>query len=553
MKITNEKLKEILISQSYLTNEEASQYEKDAQAMNTSMKEYIVLKNILTKDLIGQAIAEFLEYPYADLKAHPPLLEQLHQIPENLAQKHNMVLFKYNNESVVIASDNPLSLYLVTELKKIFKTRKIFFSYALPEDIQSITHSYRKDLENRFEKIIAKHKQIAPEIIDEIINEALTFNTSDIHIEPQSDEVIIRFRIDGILQNSGTIPKEYYNYILNRIKVLARLRTDEHFAAQDGSFHHETNDREVDIRISIVPTIEGEKVVMRLLSQYIRSFSMQDLGLSARDQQSLSLASMKPFGMILIVGPTGSGKSTSLYALMKQINRPGINISTIEDPVEYRIKTINQIQVNQRTNLTFAEGLRSLVRQDPDIILVGEIRDQETAEIAINAALTGHLLFSTFHANDAPTAIPRLLDMGVEKFLLASTLEVIVSQRLVRKICPNCRYSYNTTDQTIINLLIENTPLSAHNFCRSHFTLYKGKGCNNCNFTGYKGRSALFEFININQKIKDVILTNPTTKKIWQVAKEEGAKSLFEDGLDKVRNGITTLEEVKRVAAPKDD
>ena len=399
----------------------------------------------------------------------------------------------------------------------------------MAEDIEESFVHYRKTLETRFGKIIQEEGKVIPQIIDEIIQDSLIFNASDIHFEPQSEEVLIRFRIDGVLQEVGRIPKNYYENMINRIKVQANLRTDEHFSSQDGAIHFEKGESVADIRVSIVPILDGEKVVMRILSKYVRGFNLSNLGLSAGNEKILTDAASKPFGMILVVGPTGSGKTTTLYSLIRILNKPQVNIATIEDPAEYKIKGINQIQVNKETNLTFSDGLRSIVRQDPDIILVGEIRDNETVEIAVNAALTGHLLLSTFHANDAATAIPRLLDMKVEPFLLASTMELIIAQRLVRRICENCRYSYTEKKQTF----------------------YKGKGCNVCNHTGYKGRIAIFEFIQITAEMQDLILKNPSSKEIWGIASKQGSKTLFEDGMEKVKSGITTIEELRRVASEK--
>ncbi|NTU69945.1 type II/IV secretion system protein, partial [bacterium] len=357
-----------------------------------------------------------------------------------------------------------------------------------------------------------------------------------------------RFRIDGVLQEAGRFPKEYYENILNRVKVEARLRIDEHYSAQDGAIRYtlKGKDDSVDVRISIVPTLDGEKIVLRLLAGYTRSLTLADLGLSPENQNLVEDAGKKPFGMILITGPTGSGKTTTLYALLKTLNRVDVNITTIEDPVEYKIPGINQIQVNNQTNLTFSQGLRSIVRQDPDIVLVGEIRDEETAEIAVNASLTGHLLLSTFHANDAATSILRLLDMGIEPFLLASTLEVVGSQRLVRKICEHCKASFSLDKKT----LIKDIPLAAPFFKESKITIYKGKGCDVCNHTGYRGRVAIYEFIKVTPEIEELIMHNPSSEAIWKESKKRGGQSMFEDGIAKVKEGITTVEEVLRVSSP---
>lgn len=543
MKINDQKIKEILLRENYVAAEDIKKAEKLAKIHHTSIVEHLLTEGLITKDLLGQAIAESFNVPYADLNSIQPSREQVLKIPEELAKKFRVVLFKEDKKGVTVTTDSPEQKQILAELKKIFGAKKITLAYSLTEDIDNTFIHYRKPLETRFIKIIKAKKKVAPEIIEEIFEDALIFHASDVHFEPQEKEIVIRFRIDGVLREAGRIPKEYYENILNRIKVLAHLRTDEHFSAQDGAIRYIAEDKTIDLRVSIAPTLDGEKVAIRLLSQYVRGFALSDLGLSSNHQKLISEEAKKPFGMILATGPTGSGKTTTLYALLKILNNPDVNITTIEDPVEYKILGVNHIQVNPRTNLTFAKGLRSIVRQDPDIILVGEIRDKETAEIAVNAALTGHLLLSTFHANDAATAIPRLLEMGVEPFLLASTLEVVIAQRLVRRICENCRYS-----EKIENLEKQN--LSVKDYFPPHTTLYKGKGCNVCNQTGYKGRVAIFEFIQITAELQDLILQNPSTKQIWELARKQGARTLFEDGVEKVKNGITTLEELLRVATP---
>ncbi len=318
----------------------------------------------------------------------------------------------------------------------------IVFMYSPKSAVNGAFALYRKPLATRFQKIMSDQRKVAPEMLEEIFNDAIELKASDIHFEPQEQDTIVRFRVDGVMHEAGRLPKQFYEGIVNRIKIEANLRIDEHFAAQDGAIRYKSKAGTMDVRVSIIPIVDGEKIVMRLLSEYVRNLTLADLGFSDRYREILEKAAHKPFGMIITTGPTGAGKSTTLYGLIKMRNRPDVNISTIEDPVEYKIPGINHIQVNQQTGLTFSKGLRSLVRQDPDIVLVGEIRDSETATIAVNAALTGHLLFSTLHANDSATAIPRLIEMGVEPFLLASTLEIVVAQRLARKICEHCRFSF---------------------------------------------------------------------------------------------------------------
>lgn len=557
MKFDDKTIKEILLKENYITEEDIRNAEDFAKTHHVSFIEYLLQENLLTKDLLGQATAESFNVPYADLNSALPSAEQVQKIPEEIAKKYRAVIFSEKKGKIVVATDNPKDAKLLPELEKLFAGKKLSIAYSLSEDIDASFVHYQKPLETRFSKIIENKGRIAPEILEEIFDDALIYHASDIHFEPQQSNAVVRFRVDGVLHEAGRIPREYYENIINRIKVQSSLRIDEHFAAQDGSLRYEKDGTVVDFRTSIVPTVEGEKVVLRVLSAYVQGFSLGDLGLSLEHQALLERAAAKPFGMILSAGPTGSGKTTTLYALLKLVNSPDINITTIEDPVEYKMLGVNQIQVNPQTNLTFAKGLRSIVRQDPDIILVGEIRDEETAEIAVNAALTGHLLYSTFHANDAATAIPRLLDMGIEPFLLASTLEVIVAQRLVRKICDNCKYSQQKTASDF------NTPqlkamlpyFSAKGGSISggedkSITVYEGKKCEACGHTGYKGRTAIFEFIHITPEMQNLILHSPSTQEIWQLARKDGSRTLFEDGVEKVKTGVTTLEELLRVAEP---
>jgi type II secretory ATPase GspE/PulE/Tfp pilus assembly ATPase PilB-like protein len=543
MNVDQSKIVEILLRQNYVTAEDIKKAEDYLKNHEISLVDYLIGSDIITKDLLGQAIAESWSISYADLNSNQPTPEQVMKINEDLAREKRVVVFKLEKDLVVIATDNPGQKNLAEDLAKLFPNQKIRIAYSLPEDIDEALVAYRKSLETRFTKIIEKNKRVAPEILDEMLADVLAFKASDVHFEPEEKEVVVRFRVDGVLQEAGRLPREYYENILNRIKVLAHLRIDEHSDAQDGAIRYANKNINIDLRVSIVPTMDGEKIVMRVLSEYVQGLGLSELGFSTAQQAILEQASKKPFGMIVVAGPTGSGKTTTLYALLKKLNRPEVNITTIEDPVEYKIVGINQIQINSQTDLTFAKGLRSIIRQDPDIILVGEIRDHETAEIAVNAALTGHLLFSTFHANDAATAIPRLLDMDVEPFLLASTLELIIAQRLARKICEHCRYSISLSKIEIA----EKHPEAARFFADGQNTFYQGKGCDVCNHTGYKGRTAVYEFIKITPEIENLMIKHPSKQEILALVKQQGFISMFEDGLLKVRQGTTTLDELLRV------
>ncbi|MDP2587364.1 MAG: ATPase, T2SS/T4P/T4SS family [bacterium] len=546
MKLEDSQLKELLLNQNYVTKEDIELAESYAKEHRTSLIDYLTGQGLITKDLLGQAIAEAFNVPYADLNSNAANREQVMRIPEEIATKYRLVLFEEKEGQVTVTTDNPQQPELTEVFPQLFPNVQVILAYSVSEDIDAAFIFYRKALETRFAQIVAESKRVAPELIFEIIEDAIAYRASDVHFEPQDKDLVIRFRIDGVLHEAGRFPKKFYENILNRIKVQAHLRIDEHFSAQDGSMRFEGRTKTVDLRISIVPTLGGEKIAIRILAHYVRGFSLADIGLSGDDQSQIEENAKKPFGMILVTGPTGSGKTTTLYALLRLLNRPEINITTIEDPVEYRVGGVNQIQVNLQTNLTFAKGLRSIVRQDPDIILVGEIRDEETAEIAVNAALTGHLLLSTFHANDAASAIPRLLDMRAEPFLLASTLNVIIAQRLVRKICEQCKYSVSISPTEIAAY----GPIVSSFFSGKNVTLYKSKGCDACNGTGFSGRTGVFEIIVVSPEMQNLVLKGPSAQQVWQLAQSQGAQSLFENGVDKVKRGVTTLEELLRVVAP---
>jgi type IV pilus assembly protein PilB len=546
--IDDELLKSILLKTQYLKPEDLAKADEFTKRKHVSLFNYLISQNILAYEFLGQAVAEYYGVEFADLEVYQPSKKNISLIPPEVGQSFRVVIYKLTDQAVAVATDNPTKPGLVDTLRGIFgPNRQIQVLYALPDELNQALLYYRKSLVTRFNQIIQEQSHIAPEIIDEIIKDAIAYKVSDIHFEPEKDIVIIRFRIDGVLHEAGQLPKQYYDNILNRIKVQAHMRIDEHNRSQDGAIRYEVDGKPVNVRISIVPTLDGEKIAIRILAEYARGLNIRSLGLSATDRAILEHQVKRPYGMIISTGPTGSGKTTTTYAMMKLVNKPEVNITTIEDPVEYRLMGVTQIQVNPQTNLDFKEGLRSLVRQDPDIILVGEVRDRETAELAVNAALTGHVLFSTFHANDSASAIPRLLDMGIEPFLLASTLNLVIAQRLVRTIHPNCRYSFDVN----IDKLKQAFPQATEYFKSEKVTLYEGKGCEACNFTGYKGRTAIFEILSITPKLKDLILKNPSAAQVAEVAKSQGDHTLFDDGIDKVQSGITTLTELLRTAEPK--
>ena len=382
-------------------------------------------------------------------------------------------------------------------------------------------------------------------LIDRLLDKAHLSRVSDIHIDPLVKQIRVRFRIDGVMQEAYVFPKEIASEVISRIKVLAKLRTDEHQATQDGRFRYVFPDTGgfVDFRVSIVPTYHGENAVLRLLSDKTEHQSLEDLGFNKADREKIENAMKKSSGMILSTGPTGSGKTTTLYTLIKMLNSSEVSIVTIEDPIEYAIDEIEQIQVNAKAGLTFANGLRSILRQDPNIIMVGEIRDSETAGIAVNTALTGHLLLSTLHTNDAATTLPRLLDMGIEEYLVASTVSIAIGQRLVRKVCENCKEKIKITDA--MRAALTKTPY-AKLLAKTEYVYY-GKRCQECSMSGYSGRICINEVLVADNEIREAILKKSSANEIRKIAIKNGMTTMFEDGFKKVEAGLTTIEEILRV------
>jgi len=387
-------------------------------------------------------------------------------------------------------------------------------------------------------------------LLDTIVEKAWDFGASDVHIEPKEKLLSVRYRIDGLLRQYYLIDKALEPGLIFKIKVSSKLRTDEHQSPQDGRINFEFKGKKLDTRISIIPTAFGEKIVIRLLSQGAKNLGLEDLGFIGRDYEVVKKSYSMPYGMILAVGPTGSGKTTTLYSILKILNSPQINITTIEDPIEYNIEGVNHIQVNVKANLTFANGLRTVLRQDPDVIMIGEIRDSETAKIAINSAMTGHLVLSTLHTNDAVTTIPRLLNMEVERFLIASTLNVIIAQRLARRLCSNCKKKETLTDSE--HAEINKFRPDIAKLIKPGEEIYKEAGCDECSNTGFKGRLGLYEVLEASKKIRELITTGASTDEIFNAARSEGLTTIIEDGVKKVLEGKTSIQEIIRVTALKE-
>ena len=412
-------------------------------------------------------------------------------------------------------------------------------------------------LEELVQDIIKKKKNVS-DLLEALIREAFHESASDIHLEHQEEKtMLLRYRIDGILHDITTIDKDVAENLVFMIKVKAKLRTDVHFSPQDGKIGFaivqggEETTVKIDARVSIVPITHGQKVVIRLLAQQKRALTLEELGLSKKDIEKLQKGYRRPYGLILSTGPTGSGKTTTLYSMLSILNSREVNITTVEDPVEFSINGVNHIQINPKADLTFANGLRSILRQDPNIIMVGEIRDDETAVITANAALTGHLVLSTLHANDAISTIPRLLNLSIEPFLLATIVNVIMSQRLCRRLCQNCKKEYTLSKDLVQAEMLKARPDIGHHLKKTD-KLYKSVGCDKCRKRGYRGRIGIYEILEITPKIREALANNMNTEDIFKLAKEEGFKLMIEDGIEKVKNGNIDISELMKVISIKE-
>lgn len=556
--ITDVQLKKILSELEILSKKQLDEVENEAKIKNQTFAQILLDKDLISDEHLGQIIADFIGFPFIVLKRESIPESVLELVPEAMARKQKIIAFREEPDKIYLAMANPNDLETIKLIAK--KTGKEVIPYfATEQDLTSALERYRKELRKEFSEIlkesVAELEAVGVSIekgalevpvvnlVNAILIHAYQANASDVHIEPHEKFSLLRFRIDGVMHDIANLPKKIHDLIIARIKILAGLRTDEHASAQDGKTRVILNSETVDIRVSVVPILEGEKVVMRLLAEKGRAFNLENLGFSQEDLEKVKKAAREPWGMILATGPTGCGKTTTLYAILKLLNTRDVNICTIEDPVEYDIEGVNQIQVNPKTNLTFAEGLKSIIRQDPDIILVGEIRDNETARIAVNAAMTGHLLLSTLHTNDAATALPRLLEMNVEPFLIASTVNLIISQRLVRKICPKCIVSY----EVLIVDLKKKLPSAIFEKYFSKMKVirfYRGKGCPTCRNTGYFGRIGIFEVLEMRDNIRELIMAKANADELAKAAVKNGMTTMFEDGIKKVLNGITTIDEV---------
>ncbi|MDO8498670.1 MAG: GspE/PulE family protein [bacterium] len=554
MTVTDQQLAKILGESRLLTAEQLQKASKNSESRHLSLYESLLSLDLISDEQLGKMIADFLKISFVALSKVSIPQEVLQIIPEVVARKQKIIAFENDGEGLKVALADPENVEVQQFLSK--KTgEKIVPYFATENDLNEALRLYRKELQKTFDEMLKEAVEEAKggpaeapvsKIIDLLIEYAYENKASDIHIEPEEKSSLVRFRIDGVLHDVLSVPSTLHEQMVTRIKVLSKLRTDEHLSAQDGKMRIKLEEEELDIRISIVPIVEGEKVVMRLLSSHSRQFSLGDLGMNSKDLEKVTAGFNKPYGMVLSTGPTGSGKTTTIYSVLKILNTREKNIATIEDPVEYDIDGINQIQVNPKTNLTFADGLRAILRQDPDIIFVGEIRDKETAGIAVNSAMTGHLVLSTLHTNDAATTLPRLIDMDIEPFLVASTVNVIIGQRLVRKICEKCRVSKTVTVAEVSKQLPKEA-VEKHFRGKKEVRLYSGKGCPVCHSTGYVGRVGVFEVLVVSEAVRELISAKADSEVIAKKAITEGMTTMLDDGIEKALNGITTIEEVMRV------
>jgi len=581
MKVEPQKLEKFILDAGLIDKKGFAEAQKESEKTKKDIGSVLVSLGFIKEKELIKIEAYLLGIPFINLEEEIIPADVLKIIPEAIARAHNIVVFNKKESNLEVAMLDPEDLRTIEFIKKITPSFKILPRLTTPEGIKNALSQYQKTLETEFGDIIkggaGRIKHIKEEdaqggkeelqkaaeevsiirVVDTLLKHAILQRTSDVHIEPLEKEVIVRYRVDGILHDVMSLPVETATGIVARIKVLSNLKLDEHRLPQDGRFKIETEDFKYSIRVSVLPVLNGEKIVMRLLAEDTEISTLEGLGFLGKALEKVRDNLLKTTGMILITGPTGSGKTTTLYAMMGIINTPNVNISTIEDPIEYRMPRINQTQINDKIDLTFASGLRALVRQDPNIIMVGEIRDGETADLAVNAALTGHLVLSTLHTTEAGGAIPRLIDMGVEPFLLSSTLNIIIGQRLVRKFYGEKeKYKLKSEDlknlakycnmERIVKILKEEKILESEDDTIEDLEFYRPKPSKNYS-SGYKGRIGIFEVLSVNDKIKDLIHKKASTAEITKQAIEDGMRTMAEDGFVKAAQGLTSIEEVLRV------
>ncbi|MCA9337484.1 type II/IV secretion system protein [Candidatus Saccharibacteria bacterium] len=607
MKISDALVEKLVLDSKKATKEQLNSLREEGKAGKKSLQEVIIANNILSEKDLTKLYAKEADVPYVDLNPKEIKREVLRLIPERIARQYNVVVFDVdNNGNKLLAVEDPDDIQAISFLQKQLGAN-LKVHVATGSSIQTAIDQYKGNISSELTKVIsdeeeedakkskAKDEEVSEEDLAEdspiaqtvnlLIEYAIKAGASDIHIEPRENYVLVRYRVDGVLREANKLPKKVIGALISRIKILANLKIDEHRAPQDGRFKIQVSGQVYALRVSTLPIMDGEKVVMRILDESSKALTLEELGFWGISLETINRAIVQPYGMLLVTGPTGSGKSTTLFSVLNRLSSPNVNISTVEDPVEYRIQGANQTQVNPVAGMTFVNGLRALLRQDPNIIMVGEVRDGETANLAVQAALTGHLVFSTLHTNNAATCLPRLLDMNVEAFLIASTVRAVVGQRLIRRLCLDCRESYQPDAtitkklQTIFHIDDSDTMKHIHELEKQALEAGIGKsnsskktsqdtsqlsstetkittlwrahdgGCETCNHSGYKGRMGIYEVLENTSPVQSLIVGNATSEKIQDQAIKDGMVTMQTDGFIKSLRGQTSIEEILRVTS----
>ena len=551
---TKKRLGDLLVELGYITEDQVKDAIKVQKATGKRLGRIFVEQGLITEESLLNLLELQLGIPRIDLELIDIDMKAVSTISEALAKKYNLIPVKFRDGNLIVAMSDPLNIFAEEDVA-LSSGYKIEVGIAMEKEINEAIAKYysknymekaeaklneREKLEEKKEDLIKNDQNESPavKLIDRIIENAIRNKASDIHIEPQKDKIIIRYRIDGKLRKQFEAPKEPLNSMVTRIKLLSGMDISERRAPQDGKILVRIDDREIDLRVSILPSINGENLVIRILDNSSFEFTKENLGFTIKDIELLKKITRNPYGMLLVTGPTGSGKTSTLYSLLKDLKTEENNVITLEDPVEYSMDGIIQVNVNTKAGLTFKSGLKAMLRQDPDVIMIGEIRDEETASMAIRAAITGHNVLSTLHTNDAPSAIIRLMDMGIPSYLIATSIVGIVAQRLIRKLCNNCKEPYMATDYEKKLLGVD---------INKDLTLYKPVGCPKCSGTGYKGRTGLFEIMEINHNIRELISNRESFDKIREESIKNGMKTLFESGSEIVKGGVSSINELMRI------
>ena len=590
MHISDSTIVKLLERSGAATSQQLQPLVSEAASSNLRLQDIVLQNNLIDERALTKLYATYADIPYIELDPRDIHSDILMRIPERIARQYNAVIFKIDPNGLIhLAMDDPDDVQAVNFIEKEIGTNTRVY-IAPRSNILECLEGYRGDVTQELKEVIdiqreddgSNQKVTEAEVAEDspiaqtvnlLLEYAIRSNASDIHIEPREQFVQVRYRIDGVLKEVNRLPKNVLGALVSRIKILSNLKIDERRVPQDGRFKIKVAGKQYALRVSTLPIADGEKVVMRILDESNQAVTLEQLGYWGHSLAVINQALTEPNGMILVTGPTGSGKSTSLFSVLSMLNTPEVNISTIEDPVEYKIPGVNQTQTNSKAGMTFASGLRALLRQDPNIIMVGEIRDGETANLGVQAALTGHLVFSTLHTNNAATCLPRLLDMGIEPFLIASTVKAVVGQRLVRRLCMNCRQSYvpNQTEvaeivrlfhlapgqdfyyihqleaQAIVQKVGGETPWGTTDTTIATLWQPNPNGCDECNHTGFKGRVGIYEVLGTSREIQKMIIGGNTSNEIQDQAVAEGMTTMLTDGLIKAIRGNTTVEEVLRV------